>query len=72
MSIEKIVGENIRSFRERLSMTQTELAEQVSVSQPAINRIEKGTKPPSMKMLESISDVLGCEPADLLSDIESA
>lgn len=54
------IGENIRRTRQRMDMTQAELAEKVHVSQAMICSIERGTKACSMGLGLEIAKVLGC------------
>lgn len=52
------IGTLIQETRQSRGMTQAELAEKLSTSQSAINRIEKGGQNISLDMLARISDVL--------------
>lgn len=51
-------GKNCRKLRERLGLTQSELADKVGVRPPMINFIESGTKIPSLRLSLDIADVL--------------
>jgi len=55
------IGKLIQETRQSRGMTQTQLAESLSTSQSAINRIEKGGQNISLEMLARISDVLSSE-----------
>jgi len=52
------IGGIIARERTEKGMTQSELAEKIGTSQPAINRIEKGRQNISLDMVEKISQVL--------------
>jgi UDP-N-acetylglucosamine 1-carboxyvinyltransferase len=55
------IGTLIQETRQNRGMTQAELAEKLSTSQSAINRIEKGGQNISLDMLARISDVLSSQ-----------
>lgn len=55
------IGSLIRDARRHSSLTQAELATQLSTSQSAINRIEKGHQNLTLEMLERIGAALGSE-----------
>ncbi len=52
------IGALIQQTRQHRGLTQTQLAEALSTSQSAINRIEKGGQNISLEMIARISDVL--------------
>ena len=55
------IGNLIRDARKHRGMTQTQLAEMLSTSQSAINRIEKGHQNLSLQMLAKIGEALDSE-----------
>ena len=55
------IGTLIQETRQSRGLTQTQLAQALSTSQSAINRIEKGGQNISLEMLARISDVLSSE-----------
>ncbi len=55
------IGTLIQETRQSRGLTQTQLAEALSTSQSAINRIEKGGQNISLEMLARISEVLSSE-----------
>jgi len=57
---------NIKFFRKSKRLTQEMLAEKVEVSSVYISYIERGSKVPSLELLERISNALGVNPALLL------
>ena len=65
--IRKVVGENIRFFRNTRGLSQEELAEKVCVSGSYVGYLERGQKSPSLELLERIARVLQVDPAELLA-----
>src|SRR5262245_4518870 len=55
-------------MREALGMSSDELARRVRTSGATIRRLETGTRALSQPWMEKISEVLGCSPADLISN----
>lgn len=55
------IGTLIQETRQSRGLTQTQLAEALSTSQSAINRIEKGGQNISLEMLARISEVLSSQ-----------
>lgn len=60
-SLERVLGERLRSFRLRQGLTQRELARRVAggVDLSYIGRIERGEQLPSLKLLEKLGHALG-------------
>jgi HTH-type transcriptional regulator/antitoxin HipB len=55
------LAERVRRARERLGMTQAELASRIGSTQPAIARLEAGGVTPSLATLRRIAGALGLE-----------
>ena len=55
------LGARVRAERERLGLTQTELAERMETSQPTIARLEAGGVTPSLATLHRAANALGLE-----------
>lgn len=55
------LGARVRAERERLGLTQTELAEKMGTTQPTIARLEAGGVTPSLDTLHRAADALGLE-----------
>ena len=55
------LGARVRAERERLGLTQSELAEKMGTSQPTIARLEAGGVSPSLDTLHRAADALGLE-----------
>lgn len=60
------VGTNIRRRRMALDLSQVYVAEQVGISQPMLNQVERGTKNPSLQASAGIAKVLQCRIEDFL------
>lgn len=55
------VGNNIRTIRNMLGMTQNQLAQLLNVSPQQVNKYEKGTDKVSIAMLLKIRDIFNCD-----------
>lgn len=55
------LGARIRAERERVGLTQSELAEKMGTTQPTIARLEAGGVTPSLDTLHRAADALGLE-----------
>lgn len=60
------VGLNIKTFRLREDMTQSELAKKMGVSRTAISSWEIGRTEPSIGDIEKLSEIFGCLKTDLI------
>jgi transcriptional regulator with XRE-family HTH domain len=61
------IGENIRKYRNRLNLTQEELADRIGVTWEMVSRYERGESSP-MNKLEKISNALNIPITDLIND----
>lgn len=59
------IGEKINKFRNKLNLTQQELANSAGISLRALCNYEKGIRTPPLEMLIKISKVLGVDVKDL-------
>ena len=66
------LGANVRNYREKCGLDQTELAERIHVSQTMVSHIEAGRKLPSVTLLADIAKVLDCSLDDLVRDSRTA
>lgn len=53
-----------RRYREQAGMTQTQVAEKVGVHPSMINKIEKGTRVPTLTLAGLLADLYGCTTDD--------
>ena len=66
MSRLKLLGKNIKKFREQKKLSQEKLAELVDLSREYVVRVENGCKRISLKKLFEIADVLEVKCSDLV------
>lgn len=59
------VGQNIRAARERIGITQTDLAKMIGSTQSQIGKYERGVQDMSLTRLIQISEALGVVTSDL-------
>jgi len=62
------IGRRIRYYRQRLNLTQTELARRANVNQGFLSEIERGRRRPSPSSLKAIAVVLDVPPAVLIGE----
>ena len=62
----------IRDMRKAAGMSMKELGKKVGVSESAIGYYETGKRKPSIEMLLMLAEALGCQMADLVSDVAPA
>ena len=67
MSRAKLLGQNIKKYRELKGLTQNELAEKVNLSREYIADIERGLKNISLRKFYMIVDVLNIKCSDLIN-----
>lgn len=60
------IGTNIKKFRKKKGMTQSELGEKLNVSQQMIGQYENGKNSPQMSTLKKIANALEVKVADLM------
>ena len=65
--IREILAQNIKTHRQRLGITQPELAERANISTNFIGMIEQKRKFPGPEMLERIATALEIEISELLT-----
>lgn len=66
----KYIGENIKIYRERRSLTQRELGDKIGKTWEMISRYERGESSP-LNQLDNLADALNIDPRDLLRDSSS-
>jgi transcriptional regulator with XRE-family HTH domain len=62
----------LREIRERVPMTQAELAEAAGLSARAISMIERGESEPHPRTIRAIAEALSCQSGDLWNDPEKS
>lgn len=66
------LGKRIKAARERVGMTQEDLAAAVDYSVDHVSVVERGVKPPKLEKLVAIANVLNVGTDELLQDSLSA
>ena len=66
-----IIGQQIRKARQSAKLSQKDAARRASISPSYFNMIENGQRQVAGQLLQTISDVLGVEPAQLLGQREA-
>lgn len=64
--MENYIGENIRYYRERLGISQAELARRLGKTGSAVSQYEAGINVPRVQVVERMADVLGCRVSDIM------
>lgn len=65
------IGENIRSFRRKMNLTQEQLADRLGVSFQSVSRWENGLTYPDMELLPALTGIFGISADELLGVSEA-
>jgi transcriptional regulator with XRE-family HTH domain len=68
-SLAEKIGRHARQARQRVGLTQAEVAERVDLAVEVYGRIERGRMMPSLGTLARLAAALRVLPSDLLSDV---
>lgn len=63
------IGENIKTRRQSLGMTQEDLASAIGIGRSMVAQIERGSKVPNMMLGRDIARALGCGMEKLLEEV---
>ena len=63
------LGSNIRQIRERVGLSQEQLALQAGLDRTYVSGIERGKRNPSVLSLKKLSDAMGANLQDLFEGI---
>lgn len=66
MDIRHRLGQNVRRLRKELGISQEELAERAKVHRTYASDIERGTRNPSITVVDQFAKALGVAPGNLL------
>ncbi|WP_085654957.1 MULTISPECIES: helix-turn-helix domain-containing protein [unclassified Pseudomonas] len=64
----ELVGQAIARQRVRCKLSQEQVAERLGIGSEAVSRIERGIVMPNVERLVELSEIFGCETADLLTE----
>ena len=67
MDMRRLVGRNVRRFRQQKGLTQEAFAAQSGFTQQYISDLERGLRNPTVVSLYELAVVLGVTPSDLVS-----
>lgn len=62
------LGRNLRRARERLNLTQEEVAERSGVHATEVSRIEGGKRDPQVSTVQRLAEAVGLSASELLRD----
>ena len=65
-------GHFIRERRQKMGLTQEEVAKKLGISQVAYGRYELGTREPNLELIFKISDVLNFKPGEFFDNYKEA
>lgn len=71
MDMRKLVGRNVKHFRQKKGLTQEQFSEISGFSQQYISGLEQGRRNPTIVTIYEISQALGMSYLDLLRPIKS-
>lgn len=60
----------LRMYRERIGLTQEQIAKELGVTASAVTQWESGARNPNIKILKKLSIILGCTTDELLEPIK--
>lgn len=69
MNVAKRVGANVAAHRERVGISQEELAWRAGLHRTAIGLLERGERVPRVDTLLKLAGAMDAAPADLLSGV---
>lgn len=66
MSLSKTFGRNVRRVRKERDLSQEALADEVGLAVTYVGQIERGTRNPTLEIVERLARALKVKPLDLL------
>ena len=63
-----IIGKNIKSYREKLQLTQSQVAKNLGISRELISLYESGKREIDLNKLELLTDLFGVELVNLIEE----
>lgn len=68
MESRKLVGINVRKYREKLGLSQEELAFEANMHRTYISGVERGVRNPTLVILDRLATALKVNPHELISE----
>jgi transcriptional regulator with XRE-family HTH domain len=68
MESRKLVGINVRKYREKLDLSQEELAFEANMHRTYISGVERGVRNPTLVILDRLAKALKVKPHELISE----
>lgn len=68
MESRKLVGINVRKYREKLGLSQEELAFEANMHRTYISGVERGVRNPTLVILDRLAKALKVKPHELISE----
>jgi glucose-1-phosphate thymidylyltransferase len=65
---DKIIGEKLKNIREKMGMTQSDVAIKLDIGRDAVVRIEKGTRKISVEEFKKITEIYNIDARDILEN----
>ena len=63
-----LVARNVVRIRSAKGVTQTALAERTGITQPTVSKVETGSYPPPLELIETLAAGLGVPPLKLFEE----
>lgn len=70
MTIEVVFGHNLRKFREKMGMSQEELAFRSNLDRSYISLLERGRRKPTINTIFALAEQLNVTPSEMVRRVE--
>ncbi|MAI91767.1 helix-turn-helix transcriptional regulator [Ponticaulis sp.] len=71
MEIQKLIGQNVRAFREERGWSQEQLAFEAGLHRTYVSGIERGVRNPTATVIEQLAITLKVKPSALFANWQS-
>ena len=71
MEIQKLIGQNVRAFREERGWSQEQLAFEAGLHRTYVSGIERGVRNPTATVIEQLAIALKVKPSALFANWQS-
>lgn len=69
--MDNYIGYNIKFYREKAKLTQTELADKINKNIRTLQKYEKGDIAPTFNIIKKIAEILGVSPYDIVRNAKA-